>query len=89
VTQVTFNGVNRGRLSSVPSPIASQFVGLPFIFNITIAAPFRGLINTARSFVDPSLLIRQHLGEGVVPALQNKLAVQPAESDTVQTGGRK
>jgi len=35
------------------------------------------------------LLIRQHLGEGVVPALQNKLAVQPAESDTVQTGGRK
>lgn len=89
VTQVAFNGVNRGELSSVPKPIANQFVGLPFIFNITIAAPFRGLINTAQSFYDPSLLIRQHLGDGFATVPQNRLAVQPGESETMSSGERE
>ncbi len=89
VTQVAFNGVNRGELSSVPKPIAQQFVGLPFIFNIKISAPFRGLINTARSFTDPSLLISQHLGEGYTPVKRNGLAVQPGESQTVPSGETK
>tara|TARA_R110000782_G_scaffold78293_3_gene155959 strand:- start:160320 stop:163550 length:3231 start_codon:yes stop_codon:yes gene_type:complete len=83
VTQVAFNGVNRGELSTVPKPIAAQFVGLPFIFNIKIEAPFRGLMNTARSFIDPSLLIRQHLGDEFTPVKQNRLAVQPSESETM------
>jgi hypothetical protein len=94
VSQVTFNGVNRGALSNVPKPIAAQFIGLPFIFNIKIQAPFRGLLNTARSFVDPSLLIRQQLGQGVTTirqngATENGLAVQPGESDTMSSGERK
>ena len=89
VTQISFNGVNRGVLSTVPKPIARQFVGLPFIFNVTIAAPFRGLINTARSFTDPSLLIRQHLGDEFTPVKRNTLAVQPGESQTVPTGEAK
>lgn len=89
VTQVTFNGVNRGELSTVPKPIAQQFVGLPFIFNIKIAAPFRGLINTARSFTDPSLLIRQHMGDGFEPVKRNTLAVQPGESQTMPSGSQK
>ncbi|MCH4152579.1 MAG: YdbH domain-containing protein [Sphingobium sp.] len=89
VTQVTFNGVNRGALSNVPKPIAQQFIGLPFIFNITIAAPFRGLINTARSFTDPSLLIRQHLGDGYEAVKRKPLAVQPNESQTMPSGSQK
>jgi translocation and assembly module TamB len=89
VTQVAFNGVNRGELSTVPKPIAQQFVGLPFIFNIRIAAPFRGLINTARSFTDPSLLIRQHMGDGFEPVKRNTLAVQPGESQTMPSGSQK
>ncbi len=89
VTQVAFNGVNRGELSTVPKPIASQFVGLPFIFNIRIEAPFRGLMNTARSFTDPSLLIRQQLGNGFTPVKENRLAVQPSESETMPSGERK
>ncbi|MGD9809703.1 MAG: YdbH domain-containing protein [Sphingobium sp.] len=83
VTQVAFNGVNRGELSSVPKPIASQFIGLPFIFNVKIEAPFRGLLNTARSFYDPGLLVRQQLGEQVTTVRENRLAVQPRESDTM------
>ncbi|WP_245988027.1 intermembrane phospholipid transport protein YdbH family protein [Sphingobium fluviale] len=89
VTQVAFNGVNRGELSSVPRPIAQQFVGLPFIFNIKISAPFRGLINTARSFTDPSLLIQQHMGDSFTPVKRNMLAVQPNESQTMPLGEQK
>ena len=89
VTQVAFNGINRGELSTVPKPIASQFIGLPFIFNIKIEAPFRGLLNTARSFTDPSLLIRQHLGDNVTTVRENRLAVQPSESENMPSGERK
>lgn len=89
VTQVAFNGLNKGELSSVPRVIARQFIGLPFIFNIRIEAPFRGLMNTARSFVDPGLLIRSHLGNQYAPVVQNRLAVQPRESDIGVTGDRK
>ena len=89
VTRVTFNGVNRGELSTVPKVISRQFLGLPFIFNITVEAPFRGLMNTAQSFTDPSLLIRQHLGNGYAPVVENRLAVQPSESETMPSGERK
>ena len=89
VTQVAFNGVNRGELSSMPKLVSRKFIGLPFIFNIRIQAPFRGLINTARSFVDPSLLIRSQLGDEFAPVIENRLAVQPSESDTNLSGDRK
>ena len=89
VTQVAFNGVNRGELSSVPKAVAQQFVGLPFIFNIKVTAPFRGLINTARSFTDPSLLIHQHMGDSFTPVKRNMLAVQPNESQTMPSGEQK
>ncbi|MES1983775.1 MAG: YdbH domain-containing protein [Pseudomonadota bacterium] len=93
VTQVSFNGVNRGTPGETPIGIARNFIGLPFLFNIRIEAPFRGLMNTAQSFVDPSGLIRGSLGDqyAPVPDMPAKmkvgveasmgLAVQPAESD--------
>lgn len=84
VTQVLFNGINRGELSSVPKIVADQFVGLPFIFNIKIEAPFRGLLNTAQSFIDPSTLIRSQLGDQLELRRKNGVAVQPAESDDMQ-----
>src|SRR5690606_13033397 len=34
VTNVVFNGVNRGKLGDAPSGIARSFIGLPFIFNV-------------------------------------------------------
>lgn len=89
VTQVVFNGVNRGELSTVPKVVAKQFVGLPFIFNIKISAPFRGLISTAQSFIDPGLLIRQHLGDGMTPKTPNELAVQPADSENMPSGEKQ
>lgn len=89
VTQVVFNGVNRGELSSVPKTVSKQFVGLPFIFNIRVAAPFRGLLNTAKSFADPGLLIHSHMNDSYKSTIENRLAVQPRESETEAKGGSK
>jgi translocation and assembly module TamB len=89
VTNVVFNGVNRGKLSDAPKSIAKNFVGLPFIFNVRISAPFRGLLGTAQSFVDPSLLIRNSLGDDYQAKLREGVAVKPAESETVPNGEPK
>lgn len=86
VTQVLFNGVNRGQIGDAPAAIARQFIGLPFIFNVRIEAPFRGLMNTAQSFVDPTGLIRNSLGEDYMQKLEQGVAVQPAESETMRSG---
>ncbi|MGH6782912.1 MAG: YdbH domain-containing protein, partial [Sphingomonadaceae bacterium] len=89
VTQVRFTGTNQGTVDVAAGSMTRQFMGLPFIFNITIKAPFRGLLNTARSFTDPSLLIRQNLpgfeaAEPPPPSAQPKKAVQPKESETMR-----
>jgi hypothetical protein len=57
VSLVRFDGVNQSPVA--PSRIAKSFVGLPFKFNIRVRAPFRGLVNTARSFQDPGLLLNR------------------------------
>lgn len=93
VTNVVFNGVNRGQIGGAPAGLAKNFTGLPFIFNVRIAAPFRGLLGTAQSFIDPSQLIQSSIGDQVQQKMrtdtQQGLAVQPAESDTVPNGEPK
>ncbi|UVO54024.1 YdbH domain-containing protein [Sphingomonas sp. SUN039] len=51
VSLVRFDGVNRSPVA--PSGLARSFTGLPFLFNIRVRAPFRGLVGTARDFQDP------------------------------------
>jgi len=89
VTQVIFNGVNRGELSSVPKVVAKKFVGLPFLFNVKITAPFRGLMSTAQSFVDPTLLIRDQLDSELKANGQNGVAVKPRESEDMLNREKK
>ena len=85
VTNVVFNGVNRGQLGDAPGGIARSFVGLPFIFNVRISAPFRGLLGTAQSFIDPTQTIRDEVGKQAQEKMRAQgaqgLAVQPVESD--------
>jgi hypothetical protein len=82
VSQIRFNGVNQGTLEGGQAGYFREFIGLPFIFNITIKAPFRGLLSTARSFTDPSELIRSQLPQvdpkNISPTKPN---VQPQESE--------
>lgn len=81
VTQLAINGVNQGSTEAEKSAMARPFIGLPFIFNVRITAPFRGLISTYQSFADPSTLIRNSMGPQYQSVLNNGLAVQPADSD--------
>lgn len=94
VTNVVFNGVNRGQIGGAPAGLARNFTGLPFIFNVRIAAPFRGLLGTAQSFIDPSTLIQNSIGDQMQDKMRRKngqdgVAVQPAESDTVRNREQK
>ncbi len=57
ISLVRFDGVNQSPVT--PSGLAKSFTNLPFRFNIRVRAPFRGLVNTARSFQDPGLLLNQ------------------------------
>ncbi|MFD1612126.1 YdbH domain-containing protein [Sphingomonas tabacisoli] len=86
VSEIRFSGVSRGSIRPVATgliarvggQLARQVQRMPFIFNIRIQAPFRGLIASARSFSDPSLLIQDQLG----PAFQSgKPVIQPLESE--------
>jgi len=82
VSKVVFGGINEEPLEGEKkSPFVKSFIGLPFKFNITVTAPFRGLINSAQSFVDPSGLIRNSLPETETPA---EPVIQPSASETVQ-----
>ena len=91
VTEVRFNGVSRGTIEPVATgliaalggQIAREIQQIPFIFNITIRAPFRQLINTARSFSDPALLLQNTLPPELQDELEPVDPVQPKESETM------
>ncbi len=57
VSLVRFDGVNQSPVA--PTGLARSFTNLPFKFNIRVRAPFRGLVNTARSYQDPGLLLNR------------------------------
>lgn len=86
VTNVVFNGVNKGQPNDAPQSYARSFMGLPFLFNVKIQAPFRGLLGTAKSFIDPSGLVRDKIGDDYQRKLSEGVAVQRPESDTMPSG---
>ncbi|HET8612427.1 MAG TPA: YdbH domain-containing protein [Sphingomonas sp.] len=72
VSRVQFRGVHQA--TGDDSLVARAIRGLPFRFNITIRAPFRGLLSSARAFVDPAILLKS----------AGPVDIQPAESETVR-----
>jgi len=63
VSQVRFDGTNSdpvatARRGGLVGRLLAPVTRLPFRFRITITAPFRGLVNSAQTFVDPSILLR-------------------------------
>lgn len=81
VTQVRINGVNLGSAEARQSFLTRPFLGLPFLFNIRIEAPFRGLLGTAASLADPSGLIKDEVDKQIRAGSERPLAVQPADSE--------
>ena len=75
VTDVRFAGISQGA-GAKSNFIVRRLQKLPFVFNIRIKAPFRGLLDSAQSFYDPKRLIQRNL-----PALlQQQSAPPPPES---------
>ncbi len=92
VTEVRFAGVSQG-VGAKSNFIVKRLQKLPFIFNIRIKAPFRGLLDSAQSFYDPRRLIQRNLpalldrqqGKAPVPrtpAIQPS-TIQPPASEIV------
>ena len=79
VTEVRFAGISQGE-GAATGGIAGLLVGrlqrLPFIFNIRIRAPFRGLLDATASFYDPRRLIQRNLPQLIEE--QNRAARAPA-----------
>lgn len=71
VTDVRFAGVSQGE-GAKSNFIVRRLQKLPFIFNIRIKAPFRGLLDSAQSFYDPKRLIQRNL-----PALLQQQGAPP------------
>ena len=83
VTVVRFNGVNQLPLAQTKNIFLKQFNRIPFIFNITIKAPFRGLFATVRSLNDPSVFLPTVLPPQLQQVIPDK-PVQPKESEPVR-----
>ncbi len=60
VTEVHFAGVKQGA-EAKRNFILDRLQKLPLVFNVTIKAPFRQLIDSAQSFYDPQRLIERNL----------------------------
>jgi hypothetical protein len=88
VSGVKFDGVRQA--TGEKSMVARMIANLPFRFNITIRAPFRGLMGSARAFVDPSVLLQNGVPVAPPPdappatAPNQPAAIQPAESEPVR-----
>ncbi len=89
MTRVSVNGVNQGTEEARNSFIARRFLGLPFLFNVRIEAPFRGLLKTAADFADPTGLVRDSLHHQEPPAQTDGLAVQPPDSENDAKGDQE
>ena len=64
--------------------VLNQLARIPFHFNIRISGPFRALVATARSFEDPSDLIRASLPQLIEAQRARPPSVQHDESEPVR-----
>ncbi|TCP72513.1 YdbH domain-containing protein [Sphingomonas sp. PP-CE-1G-424] len=78
VTDVRFAGISQGE-GAKSNFIVRRLQKLPFVFNIRIKAPFRGLLDSAQSFYDPKRLIQRNL-----PALLQQQAAPPPPNPTLK-----
>lgn len=73
VSRVRFDGMNdkpqeTARAGGIVGRLLAPVTRLPFRFNITVTAPFRGLVNSAQTFIDPSIILRSTAVSGLQPA---------------------
>ena len=85
VTGVRFTGIRQGT-GAKSNFLLRRLTRLPIVFNITIRAPFRGLIDSAASFYDPQRLVARNLQPLIDEQnrkTQQQGGVQPPASENV------
>lgn len=89
VTDVRFAGISQGK-GAKSNFLIRRLQRLPFVFNVRIKAPFRGLLDSAQSFYDPRRLIQRNLpalleeqNKRAAPPAPNASTIQPLASETV------
>jgi len=83
VSRVRFTGVREA--TPEQSLITRLIRNLPFRFNIQIRAPFRGLVGSARAYMDPRLLLNQaQPAPAPRSATSGEPAIQTKESGTMR-----
>lgn len=82
VTAVRFAGVRQGQ-GAKSNFLIRRLTRLPIVFNITIRAPFRGLMDSAASFYDPKRLVQRNLQQLLEEQNRRGNATSPA-APTVQ-----
>jgi translocation and assembly module TamB len=80
ITQLRFAGVSQGA-GTKSNFIIRRLAKLPFVFNVTVRAPFRQLIDSARSFYDPQRLIERNLPALLEEQQRRAAPVQPPASE--------
>jgi len=88
VSRVRFDGTNdkpqeTARSGGLVGRLLAPITRMPFRFNITITAPFRGLVNSAQTFVDPSIVLR-NTTNGAIPVVPPATAPVPVPSSIQQ-----
>jgi len=83
VTAVRFAGVSQGQ-GARTNFLVRRLQRLPLVFNIRVVAPFRGLLDSARGFYDPALLIRRNLPALLEEQRRRTAPVQPTASEPVR-----
>jgi len=79
ISRVRFTGVRQA--TAEQGIVARMIRNLPFRFNIQIRAPFRGLVGSARAYIDPRLLLTPDRLKAATPA---EPAVQSPASGAVR-----
>ncbi|MGK6323512.1 YdbH domain-containing protein [Sphingomonas sp. DT-51] len=82
VTGVRFAGIRQGQ-GAKSNFLLRRLTRLPIQFNITVRAPFRGLIDSAASFYDPQRLVKRNLQALIEEQNRRGGAVQPPASAPV------
>lgn len=82
VSHVGFQGIRDATPDA--GMVARMIHNLPFRFNIAVRAPFRALLGTARSYVDPSLLLASGLPTTRDTVSTAPVPVQPHESEPMR-----
>ncbi|MGK6317963.1 intermembrane phospholipid transport protein YdbH family protein [Sphingomonas sp. DT-204] len=60
ITEIRFAGLGQGK-GTKSNFLIRRLARLPLVFNVTVRAPFRQLVDSVRSYYDPSLLIQRNL----------------------------